>query len=136
MYCFYWNSCSICQFREGLLVKRIVHEELVIFLGTNPIFILKYMTTVFTTKTLFLISFSIFDNRKWGTFWTLFIHKNKIERINLSIMPKTREYTHIKMSIKPFLIIKIPSKIKQWETILGWESINYFIFGLSDLPTW
>jgi hypothetical protein len=61
---------------------------------------LKYMTTYLTTEALFLASFPIFDNWRWVTFWTLFIHKNKIERINLSIMPKTKEYTHIKMSIK------------------------------------
>jgi hypothetical protein len=64
-------------------------EELYIFLRTSSTFILKYMATFLTAKALFLISFPVLNYWKWGTFWTLFIHKNKIERISLSIMPKT-----------------------------------------------
>jgi hypothetical protein len=40
-------------------------------------------------------------NRFSLTFLTDFNHKNKIERINLSIMRKTREKTYQEMSIKP-----------------------------------
>ena len=110
MYGFNRNSRIICELSKGLFMEWIFEEELMIFLDTNPTFILKYMTTVFTTKTLFLVSFSILDDRRWGTFWTLFIHKNKIERINLSIMQKSQEKTHIKMSIKPKLSLRTTKK--------------------------
>jgi hypothetical protein len=101
MYSSYRNGRVICKLREGLFVKGIVEKESMILFKTSTTFILKYMTTYLTTKTLFFISFPIFDDRKRTTFWTLFIHKNKIERINLSIMGKTLRNNHIKMSIKP-----------------------------------
>ena len=104
VYCFDGNLFCICKFSKSLFVERIAEKESMILLYYSlryPSRISEYIATIYTLISLSSIRFTKLLDRFSLTFLTDFNHKNKIERINLSIMRKTREKTYQEMSIKP-----------------------------------
>lgn len=79
----------------------IISEELSLQLSRYSWSILKHMTAILTFIALSKISVTVFLHRNRATFWTLFIHRTKIERINRSIMRKTEKNNHRVLTIKP-----------------------------------